>query len=403
LLIKLLEAYYFQEGLVNQDTATLASRIKSVFYFQKPDRIPLIDWGFWDELFEQWLPQGLAADLVAVPEGEFIPGVDLRTYWGGAYNRKVTTAKLHAHFAVEPWLGQRTVPILDSIFPFFKEELLEDRGEIVVKRDREGIVLQAPKRGTAFPGFLDFPVKTPADYLALKPRLLADTPGRYCKGWDIYAKRMRDIGAPLTITFKGFFGFSRDLFGIENLAVAYYDFPDLLEMIARERCEFLKRLYAPLLSQFHLDYALIWEDMAYKNGSMISPKTFRRFMMPYYQELTHFFHNHGVHKIFVDCDGNIIELCRLLIEGGVDGVYPLEVAAGSDPHVLRERYPELVLVGGIDKRVLLEGQKQIDRELARVTPLIERGGYLPMLDHHVPADVPLANYQYYLARLRERL
>jgi hypothetical protein len=93
----------------------------------------------------------------------------------------------------------------------------------------------------------------------------------------------------------------------------------------------------------------------------------------------------------------------LLIEGGVDGVYPLEITAGSDPFILRERYPELILVGGIDKRVLLEGKKEIDAELDRITPLIEQGGYLPMLDHLVPANVPLANYLYYLDGLRSRL
>lgn len=385
------------------NTFTFAHQIKSVFDFQKPDRVPLVDWGFWDELFEQWLAQGLAPELVATPENEFLPGVDLRTYWSGAYNRAINSMRIHAHYQVEPWLARRVLPIMDTIYPFFAEELLEDRGDSIIKRDREGVTLQVFKHSTSFPGYLDFPVKTPTDYAALKPRLIPDTPGRYSQGWDAYARWMQSIGVPLTITFKGFFGFPRELFGIENLATAYYDYPDLLTTIATDRCEFIKRLYQPLLEQFHPDYVLIWEDMAYKSGSMISPKLFRRFMLPYYQEVNQFFHNHGVHKILVDCDGNIVDLCQLFIEGGVDGVYPLEITAGSDPFILRERYPKLILVGGIDKRVLLEGREQIDRELDRITPLIEQGGYLPMLDHLVPANVPLANYQYYLMRLRERL
>ena len=37
-------------------------------------------------------------------------------------------------------------------------------------------------------------------------------------------------------------------------------------------------------------------------------------------------------------------------EGRADGVYPLEIAAGSDPAIMRERYPDFVLMGGVDKK-----------------------------------------------------
>jgi hypothetical protein len=58
-------------------------------------------------------------------------------------------------------------------------------------------------------------------------------------------------------------------------------------------------------------------------------------------------------------------------------------------------------MGGIDKRAMIAGPQAIDEELARVVPLLKEGGFIPWCDHHVPPDVPLAHYQYYVQRMKE--
>ena len=379
-----------------------AERVDAIFSFDEPDQVPVVDWGYWDEIFERWPEEGLPQELVQVPEGDFIPGVDLRTVWGEVYKRKVRTHQMLNYFGAEPWLAQLTLPIYGGIYPFFEEEVLEEREHTLIVRNRAGVVLQKPKHGTSFPGFIEFPVKTQADYEALRAtRLDPDTPGRYVRGWDTYARKLMEQNRPLVISLTGFFGFPRNLMGLENLAMAYYLDPDLVQMMVEDHCAFVKQLLAPALDQFPIRFALIWEDMAYNHGSLVSPETFHEFMTPYYLEVTDFLRQKGVEHILVDSDGNIVELSALFIEAGVDGVYPLEIASGSDPVVMRERYPDLVMVGGIDKRVLTIGPEAIKQELERVVPVVEKGGYLPMLDHLVPSDVPLANYEYYLQCARE--
>jgi len=377
------------------------ARIMAVLNFQQPDHMPIMDMGYWNETMDRWREEGLPEEVLHVPEGDYLPGIDLRTYWGDDYENRVKILQVEDYFGIEHWLVPPRLPIIETIFPFFAEEVLEDRGDTIIMRNRLGIILEKPKQGTAFPRFVEFPVKTREDYETLRPRLDPDTPGRFCRGWDKWARWLLDQGKPLSIWFRGFFGFPRDLMGLENLCLAYYLDPDLVQMIVEDRCEFIKRLFAPVLERFHINCVLIWEDMAYNHGSMISPETFRRFMLPYYQEVNDFFHHRGVDRILVDSDGNIVELCSLFIEGHADGVYPLEIAAGSDPLILRERYPDLVLMGGMDKRALVVGPKAIDRELERLVPVVEKGGYLPMVDHLVPPDVSLENYQYYLKRRRE--
>jgi uroporphyrinogen decarboxylase len=46
------------------------------------------------------------------------------------------------------------------------------------------------------------------------------------------------------------------------------------------------------------------------------------------------------------------------------------------------------------------GREAIDTELARVTPLVREGGYIPFTDHSIPPDVSYSNYCYYMEKLR---
>lgn len=109
----------------------------------------------------------------------------------------------------------------------------------------------------------------------------------------------------------------------------------------------------------------------------------------------------GVKKILVDSDGNSVQLTDKLVEAGADGHYPLEINSGSFPEEIRKRHPKLALIGGINKLVLAQDRAAIDKELSKLPPLLEQGGYIPALDHRVQPDVPMANYQYYIDRKRE--
>jgi len=78
------------------------------------------------------------------------------------------------------------------------------------------------------------------------------------------------------------------------------------------------------------------------------------------------------------------------------------VAAGVDAYHWRKEFgPELRIRGGIAKQPLVEGGKAIDRELERIRPLLEQGGYIPHLDHLVPPDIPYSHYCDYLDKKRK--
>lgn len=47
------------------------------------------------------------------------------------------------------------------------------------------------------------------------------------------------------------------------------------------------------------------QDMSYKNGRLVSPTFFRKFMLASYRKLTKFLKENGVDTILVDSDGDV--------------------------------------------------------------------------------------------------
>jgi uroporphyrinogen decarboxylase len=90
------------------------------------------------------------------------------------------------------------------------------------------------------------------------------------------------------------------------------------------------------------------------------------------------------------------------LEGGVNTMFPVEVNAGTDPVALRAKYgKQLRLWGGVDKMIFLKDKAAVDRELQRLRPVVEEGGFIPTVDHRVQADAKLDLYKHYLDRKRE--
>jgi uroporphyrinogen decarboxylase len=95
----------------------------------------------------------------------------------------------------------------------------------------------------------------------------------------------------------------------------------------------------------------------------------------------------------LDSDGDVNLLIRPWMDAGIDLLYPWEVQAGMDVNKIRKEYGrDLRLLGGMDKRALVQGKEAVDAEIARHKRLIDEGGFIPMLDHSAPPDISYENY-----------
>lgn len=338
----------------------------------RPRELCQFEWGYWPETVERWKREGMPAD---------------KQPWEAAgitfYHR---------------------VPVSVRIFPPFREETLSETAETRVIRDENGIEKEVSRTHTAFPRFLRHPVESLADFLALKPRLDPDDQARFPADWPEQVRRLADRDSILVLgrTEISFFGWHRDLMGVENLLLAYHDQPRLIHAISEHHVEYVKRLYRRIVEAgVRYDFIFFWEDMSFKNGPLISPAFVREFMLPYYRELIPWLKDLTGCKVLVDSDGDVRQLIPLFREAGVDGMLPFECAAGMDIRQIRREHPDMILCGGLDKREIAKGRAAIDRELeAKLPPMFEKGRYLPGMDHHVPPEVGWEDFLYYLEKTR---
>ncbi|MBM3713127.1 MAG: hypothetical protein FJW56_06790 [Actinobacteria bacterium] len=129
-----------------------------------------------------------------------------------------------------------------------------------------------------------------------------------------------------------------------------------------------------------------------------------KLLVPRYITVNDFLNKKGIKIISVDSDGNIEDLIPLFLKSGINCVSPLEVNAGMDVIDLRKKYGrDLLMMGGINKMALMSNKKAIyDEVFKKIEPIIEKGGFIPMIDHLVPPDVSYENFIYYL-NLKKKL
>lgn len=346
--------------------------------FQRVDRVPLMDMGVWPETLERWHHEGLPKWVTHLRHLEDYLGLDL------SFNIN--------------WL-----PIEQGIFPGFRTTVVEKSASWKVVRDRDGVLARRKKDGQSIPQFIRFPVENEADYEALLPRLDGKDPARYPADFDEDMHWRAQRGEIIGLNFRSFFGWPRALMGLENYCMAFYDQPELVRRMISDRVQFAKDVLSRVLATGKLDFVQVWEDMAFKTASLVSPKLVREFMLPAYVEIVNLLRSGGVRVIMVDCDGHVNDLLPIWREAGIDGCHPCEMAAGSDPLLLRKENPGCTLIGGMDKRLIAGGRDGIDAELRRLQPLWKEGAFIPMLDHFVPSDVSYDTYRYYVERRRELL
>jgi hypothetical protein len=293
--------------------------------------------------------------------------------------------------------------------PFARRVVAED-AEYVTYVDAQGIVLREFRRNplSSMPQFIRFPVETREDFCKYwKERMRPDLSERIGADWrqKLRRHRQRDyVFVVLADRWGGFFGSLRNLVGVERLCTLFYDDPAFVEEMMEADADFLIAMLSQMLGETDIDVFGFWEDMAYNAGPLISPAMVRKYMLPRYRRVIEFARSRGVRFFALDSDGRVDSLIPVWMDAGLDILYPFEVQAGMDVSAVRKKFGrELRMWGGVDKRALALGTSQIDREIERHKPLIDEGGFVPMLDHSAPPDIPYRNYCYFMERLQRIL
>lgn len=275
----------------------------------------------------------------------------------------------------------------------------------MVYLDIDGVKRIYLKETATMASAYDWPIKDWESWLKLKEERLSldNLRDRFPANWNELVKEYKDRDYVLAFGGypMGFFGSLAHFIGYERLFYMFFDEPELIHDILDTFTNLWIALLEEVLKDVEIDLIQIWEDISFDKGCMISEAFMREFLLPYYKRFTSFCHNKGIDNIFVDTDGNCMNIIPFFIEAGVNGMYPFEVDCKMDILEVRRRFPELKIMGGIPKSRIKDGKKVIDEILKPVEELLKKGAYIPFGDHFIPPDVDFENFCYYRNRLNE--
>ena len=243
---------------------------------------------------------------------------------------------------------------------------------------------------------------------AFRQSLDPGDPGRLPAGWPDLVRSWRGHDDVLMLrVHRGFFqtaGVS-DWRRFAEVIYLLHDDPDLMREMMEIHGNFSARLVERILKEVEIDAAIFSEPIGGNSGPLISPQMFEEFVFPSYGPILEVLRRHGVETIIFRTYANARVLLPNILEWGFNCLWACEVNLEVMDYgdVRREFGPDLRLIGGIDVDVLRQDKETIRREVEeKVPPLLDSGGYVPLADGRIRANVPFENYVYY-RQLLERV
>ncbi len=198
------------------------------------------------------------------------------------------------------------------------------------------------------------------------------------------------------------------VYGVLELGCWMCGFDDFLLRLAGDR-DFVRRLFDILLDlqkrfidpyyqavgqTIHLTTS--GDDFGMQTGPLLSPRTFRELVRPYFAERIAFTRQLTPAYFWHHTCGSVYALIPDLIECGVDILNPIQPgAAKMEPERLKADFGDrLCFHGGFDTQGVLPfgTREEIDAEVARVMNALKpNGGYIFSAGHNIQSDVPAEN------------
>ena len=181
------------------------------------------------------------------------------------------------------------------------------------------------------------------------------------------------------------------------------DQPDFVWTYVRIQGEFAAALTEKILKEVDVDALVFSEPIGDNNGALISPRMYEDLVLPSYEPLLDLARRYEIKTIICRTYANMKALIPSLMKWGIDVLWACEVEQSvmNYPTLRAEFGQDLKLIGGIDLDALREGKAAIRQAVKSVAPLVDEGGYIPLADGRVRAEVPYQNYVYYRKLLKE--
>ena len=350
-------------------------RFNNQMHYKSVDRCFNMEFGYWNENFQVW--------------------------------PMFTDNGITSNEQADVFLNFDVIKLVSPIWmhPMFEHKVVSRTATTKTIINQDGLLAEVPLDDHAtIPHYIKSSVVTPDDWKKVKDqRFRRDDPDRKIDVEAIKVEHPSSRDYPLGVDCGSMIGKVRDLLTFEGLAYAMYDYPDMVEDMVETCCVLIEDFLDQVLGVIDFDYASGWEDICFKTGPIVSVDFFAKVVVPRYKRISTKLRGAGVDIWYTDCDGDVRPILPLLLEGGINCLFPFEVNGGGHPgEVLKEFGKDLRIMGGVDKMQLGQGPGAIKKYLETLVSLVERGGYIPFCDHRCPPNVKQQDYLYYLD-LKEKM
>ena len=408
---------------------TLRERFLNVLAERDPS-VRTLKWefGYWGETINNWYRQGLPKknpviiqkETTTPTSGLFLPAWNCENKYvkPGEYPKGFVhcagglawptqgmglDSDVREYFKMDK--TQRVIDVNLLFYPMFDVHVTEETEDRLVFWDIDGVQKVFLKEQGTMPSGHVWPLPDRNSWYRLKEERLSPdrVMERLPENWDELIKEYRERDYPLGIGGLpfGMFGTLAHIMGYEKLFISYYEDPDLVKDITQTFTDLWIAVLSKIAESVQLDFIQFWEDISMGTGSMVSRGIIEEFMVPYYKQITDFGRAHGIKVFFIDTDGYCMNIIDLFIRGGCNAMYPFEVHAGMDVMEVRKKFPDLAILGGIDKLAIGYGRDHVEKILDHISAVIKFGGYVPFGDHLISPEIGFEDFEFYRNRLND--
>jgi uroporphyrinogen decarboxylase len=183
------------------------------------------------------------------------------------------------------------------------------------------------------------------------------------------------------------------LMGYEDMALAFYDDPELIAELLEEGANFSIEC-GKLLFEAGADALILSDDLGYSAGLFVSPDMMRSMVLPVIKRMVSEYQKIGA-KVLLHCDGNINQILPDIIATGINALHPIERKAHMDiSQVKRDFGKDICIVGNVNASTTLpygtfeEIEEEVKECLRVAAP---GGGYVIGSDHSISQGIPVKN------------
>ena len=184
------------------------------------------------------------------------------------------------------------------------------------------------------------------------------------------------------------------MMGYQNLALALYDQPDLVEALIQQvgprslaRCE--------AICQFDVVGAVwISDDIGHRSGTMISPIHLRQYVFPWWKRIAECAHRHGRPVLLHSCGNLELVMDDIIDDVKIDAKHSFEDNYLPVTEAKRRYGDRIALLGGVDVDFLCRASDDEVREYVRnvIDVCGPGGGYALGTGNSVANYIPIRNY-----------